>query len=107
MHLTVYILAGGSVAAYIASLWLLLRAYRISHWDYRPNLLNLREICANPQYHGHADVVREWVADECVTAYDYNKTRLANKVRAASQALIGLGAQAILLALAGVAGFFH
>lgn len=108
LHVPVYILSSSSLVAYIVTLWLLLRAYRISRWDYRPNLLDLRELCADPQYHGHGDVIGEWVADECVTAYNYNEPRLANKARAASQSIIALGIQGVLFALAGgVAVLIH
>lgn len=107
ISLAVQLFVGASVVAYLVTLALLLITYRMSHWDYRPHLVRLQEICADPQYHDNADVIKEWIADECVRAYEYNKPLIANKIYRATQALVGLGAQAILLALAGVASLLN
>ena len=97
------LLGVASIAAYIVTLGLLMRAYATSHWDYRPNLSDLNKICSDHQYNGHTAIVKKWIADECLTAYKTNKTKIARKGQAASQALYSLGGQAILFALAGVA----
>lgn len=101
--LAVRIFATGSGTAYFVTLWLLLRAYGISKWSFRPNLETLQEICRDTQYQGHPDVIRQWIADECIRSYQENRTRLIDKSRLASQALIGLGSQAMLLGLAAIA----
>lgn len=86
-----------SLAAYLSTTGLLVCSYFIRRWDFRPNLSTLKEICTDGQYSGFPEIIEQWVAEECMTAYDYNYIRIAQKRRQTFWALIFILAQTILL----------
>ena len=100
--LLVQVFITASIIAYLVSLLLLVKAYYTSHWDYGPDPDKLREICIDPKYRNYPDIVKEWIVDECIRAYEYNRKHIAGKASKASWAIVTLGAQAITFALAGV-----
>lgn len=93
----------GSLLAYIVSLILLFFSYKIGKWDYRPNMKDLHGICESQKYRCYPEIVKEWIADECVTAFEYNKPRIKNKANKAAKALYSLVFQVIFLAIATIA----
>lgn len=76
---------------------LLVCSYLIRRWDFRPNLSALKEICTDEQYDGFPEIIRGWVAEECMDAYDYNSIGIVQKRRLTFRALAFVLVQTILL----------
>ena len=94
---TIIYLIYTSFASYLLSMVLLVCSYRIRRWDFRPNLSTLKEICTDEQYSGFPKIIREWVAEECMDAYDYNNIGIVQKRRLTFRALAFVLVQTILL----------
>lgn len=92
---------------YIIVLVLLYRAYRWGKWLFNPDLETLKDICIDPQYHDYPEIVKEWVADECIYSLENNEKPLSNKVRLANRALIALSAQGIFLVASFISYIFN
>ena len=88
--------------SYIFTLILLYFAYRWGKWSFRPDIETLRGICTSSKYHDFAEVVKEWIADECILSINSNKEPLSQKVRIANNALKVLSAQGIFLVVSYV-----
>lgn len=93
----VLVFATLSAVAYIITLILLFFAYRWGKWSFKPNLERLRKICTSHKYRGYPDIVKEWIAEECIRSFGSNRQPLLNKVNLANLALISLSAQGLLL----------
>lgn len=87
-----------SSLAYITTLILLFIAYRKSNWSFRPDVKTLRGICTSPEYQNYPEIVKKWVADECILSINRNNRLIAIKLRRAYRALVALSAQGLLLA---------
>lgn len=82
---------------YLVTLLLLFYAYRWSRWAYNPDVNMLRDISTNSKYTNYTDIVKKWVADECIRAIEWNAPRLTRKVRRAYIALGTLTIQGVFL----------
>lgn len=82
-----------AAASYVALLVFAVRAYRFQEWDFRPNLKELDEYCAE---YGDS-LMREWVARECITAYKDNEKKLSSKTSDGRKALWLLFTETVLL----------
>jgi hypothetical protein len=94
-----------AAVAYVVTLVFLFFAYRWGRWSFRPDLSTLRKICTDPQYHDYPDIVKEWIANECIRSLETNKQPTINKAWYAYLALVSLSAQGVFLA-ASILGYF-
>lgn len=94
---TITYLTYASFATYLLSIMLLMCSYLLRRWDFRPNLSKLKEICTDEQYYGFPEIIREWVSEECMDAYDYNSVRIVQKRRLTFWAFAFVLAQTIVL----------
>ena len=92
--------------SYVIILLLLYGAYRWGKWVFDPDLETLKNICTDPQYHDYPEIVKEWVADECIYSLENNKKPLSNKVQLANRALIVLSSQGIFLVASFISYLF-
>lgn len=93
--------------AYLVTIVLLFFAYRYSGWSFRPDVKKLREIYTDPRFHEYPDIVKEWVADECIRSLEINSQSLINKVKLSNHALRALSAQGLLLAISCIFYLFN
>lgn len=94
----VLILLGLASLVYLLLLYCLFAAYRVGVWDRRPNLEDLKTNFA--QY--DEPTMQEWVANECVAAYQYNEPLLDRKARFVNWSVGLFPLEALLLVIAGV-----
>ena len=93
----VLVLLGLAFVVYIVLVGFLFDAYRVSEWSLRPELETLQR-----DYETHDDeVMRQWIADECIRSILTNEPYVLRKARSLYRALIALAAEALLLACAG------
>jgi len=91
-----------SGVSYIFTLILLYFAYRWGKWSFRPDIERLRDICTSSEYRYFPDVVKEWIADECILSINTNQDSLSRKVKIANNALKILSAQGLFLVVSYV-----
>lgn len=103
----VWIFATLTAVAYVVTLVLLFFAYRYSGWSFRPELERLRKICTDPKYQNYAEVVKKWVAVECIRSFKRNSQSLANKVKLSNHALCALSFQGLFLAVSCLRYLFN
>ena len=94
-----------SALAYVATLILLFFAYRGGRWSFRPEIKTLKNICADPRYHDYPEIVKTWVAGECIRSLDSNSRPLTNKTRRTYRALGSVTVQGITLAVSCICYF--
>jgi len=94
---TIIYLIYTSFVTYLLSMVLLVYSYLIRRWNFRPNLSALKGICTDEQYNGFPQIIRGWVAEQCMEAYDYNNIRIVQKRRLTFRALAFVLVQTILL----------
>ena len=86
-----------AASAYVATLVLLFFAYRKSRWSFNPDVKTLKDICTDPKYHDYPEVVKEWVANQCIRSLELNSRPITNKLRRAYRALGAVSAQGLFL----------
>lgn len=72
------------------------RAYQIRQYDFRPDVTTLQQ--HNAEY--REDLLREWVADECVRSIDHNEPLLIDKAMMIARAVKLMTAETIILTIA-------
>lgn len=97
IRIAVLALLALSIGVYVALVVFLFLAYRVSDWSLRPDLATLKRNCASYD----EDVMREWVADECILSVQENEQGIANKAYWLYLALVALAGEAALLACVG------
>ena len=95
----VIIVIGLSIFAYLITLVFLFYAYRFSKWSYNPNVKILKEFCFDPKYKEYPDIIKSWVADNCIISIELNRESIKEKLTLAYIALISVSAQGIFLAI--------
>ena len=95
----VFVTLALSGLAYLIIMIQLYFAYRWGKWSFRPEIQRLREICTSSKYRNYPNVVKEWIADECILSVNTNKGPLSKKVATANGALKVLAAQGLFLVL--------
>ena len=85
-----------AMAVYVVMNGLAIAAYRVSTFSYRPDLDTLQTHCKTLT----DDVLRQWVANECVLSILSNDPLLRTKAWRANWALGLLAAEALLLTVA-------
>lgn len=100
--LVVLIFAILAATAYVVTLSFLFTAYWKYRWSYNPDIKTLRDVCADPKYRHHTNIVKRWVVNECIRSFEWNSRPLIMKVRQSYRALIAVSAQGLLLAAAFV-----
>lgn len=103
----VSIFATLSAFTYLVTLIFLFFAYKSRGWSFRPDIKRLREICTDLQYHNYPEIVKEWVADECIRSLEWNSPPLVNKVMLSNNALYPLSAQGLFLAVSFICYLFN
>ncbi|MFC1908969.1 hypothetical protein ACFLXD_03820 [Chloroflexota bacterium] len=86
-----------SACAYAATLVLLYIAYGYKKWSFNPHVKTLRDICTNPKYRDYPDIVKVWVADNCIISIESNRQPITIKLKRASRAIISVSAQGLFL----------
>ena len=94
----VVIFATLAAIAYVVTLVFLFFAYRWGRWSFNPEIKTLKNICTDPQYHDYPDIVKQWVAGECIRSLEGNIRPLTNKTRRAYRAIGTVSAQGLFLA---------
>lgn len=87
-----------TAVAYLVTLLLLFFAYRYSRWSFKPDVKTLKDICTTPKYHDYPEIVKEWVANQCIRSLEWNNRPITNKLRRAYRALVAMSAQGLFLA---------
>lgn len=95
-----------TVVAYFITLALLYLAYRWGRWSFRPELNRLRDICTSSQYRDYPEIVKEWIADECIRSFESNSKPISNKVKLANSALKVLPVQVLFLVVSFISYLF-
>ena len=103
----VVIFATLAAIAYVVTLVFLFFAYRRGEWSFRPELKTLKNICTDPKYHDYPQIVKEWVAVECILSIERNSQPLTNKAKLADRPLVTLSIQGLFLAVAFVSYLFN
>jgi hypothetical protein len=86
-------LYASALFAYALLLIAVARAYRVQKWSFRPDPATLRDNCETyPD-----DVMRVWVARECIASIESNDPRLVRKGRYVLAAMVLVAADALLL----------
>lgn len=83
--------------AYLVTLILLFFAYRCSRWGFKPDVKTLKDICTDPKYHDYPEIVKQWVANQCISSFEWNSRLMTIKVRRAYRALGTVSAQGLFL----------
>lgn len=87
-----------SFIAYVITLFLLFFAYKYERWSFNPHLKTLRDICTDPKYHDYPDIIKGWVADNCIISLELNRQPITMRLRRAYRALISISSQGLFLA---------
>lgn len=98
IHKLVLIFIILSACAYAATLVLLYIAYKYERWSFNPHVKTLRDVCTNPKYHDYPDIVKVWVADNCIISLESNRQPITIKLRRAARALKSVSVQGLFLA---------
>lgn len=95
--LLVLVFATLTATAYIATLIVLFLAYKSGRWYFNPRLEKLRNICTNTKYKAYSEIIKKWVADECIRSFQKNRQPILDKANLADKALYALSAQGLCL----------
>lgn len=96
-----------TAVAYVVTLVFLFFAYRWGRWSFNPEIKTLKDICTDPQYHDYPEIVKEWVADECIRSIETNRQPITKKVQLANRALIVLSTQGLFLTASFISYLFN
>ena len=103
----VLIFATLTAVAYLVTLVFLYFAYRWGKWSFNPEINTLKGICTASQYHDYPEIVKEWVANECIRSLESNRQPITKKVRLANRALITLSVQGLFLTICFISYLFN
>ena len=95
-----------TIVAYFVILGFLYYAYSWGKWSSRPELKRLRDICTSPQYRDYPEIIKEWIADECIRSFESNSKPISNKVKLANSALKVLPVQVLFLVVSFISYLF-
>ena len=96
-----------TAVAYAITLVCLFFAYRGGKWSFRPELETLKSICVDPKYRDYPEIVKKWIADECIRSIERNRQPLINKAKLSDLALIALSAQGLFLVISILSYLFN
>ena len=105
---TVLIFTRVSAASYGVSLFFLCFAYlRYRLWSFRPDPSKLRSICGDPTYLNYPNIVKDWVAKECIKSTKWNGPRITRKVKHSFGALVATSVEGGFLAASAIVYFMN
>ena len=87
-----------AMLVYAALLVCVLKAYRVTNWDLRPDIPTLQTYSQTQT----EDAMRTWVGNECVISIGRNEKRLTRKAQWITAALALLAVDALLLSTAAL-----
>lgn len=90
---------GLSIAMYLCTLVLLFFAYRYSKWSFNPNIKVLKTYCNKEEYQNYPQIIKNWIADNCIISIEENRLNISSKLKLAYFALISMAAQGIFLSI--------